>query len=294
MNKGIILAGGKGTRLYPLTISISKHLIPIYDKPMIYYPLSLLMLLGIREFLIISTSKDINSYSELLGDGSKIGIQISYSIQDEPKGIAEAFIIGESFIGQDNVCLILGDNFFYGQDLQYIVMSELDGLDGALICAYQVKNPSSFGVVEFDNKNNVLSLEEKPLSPKTSFAVPGIYFYNSDVVSKAKLVKPSVRGELEITSVNQMYLKESRLKVIPLGRGITWLDTGTPDALLSASHFVEVIQKRQGLNIACIEEIAWRKNYITLDELESIANEMKHTQYGEYLLNLCERGKNIE
>jgi glucose-1-phosphate thymidylyltransferase len=294
MIKGIILAGGSGTRLYPLTKSVSKHLLPIYDKPMIYYPLSILMLLSIRDILIISTSKDRDAYFELLGDGSRIGVRLSYSVQDEPKGIAEAFLIGESFIGKDNVCLILGDNFFYGQDLHNILMKELNTLEGAMICAYQVKNPSSFGVVEFDNENRVISLEEKPLLPKTSFAIPGVYFYNSDVVLKAKRVTASKRGELEITSINQMYLNESKLKVIPLGRGITWLDTGSPDALLSASHFVEVIQKRQGLSIACIEEIAWRKNYITLSELENIAEGFKHTQYGEYLVNLCDRGKNNE
>ena len=289
--KGIILAGGKGTRLLPITKVISKQLLPVYDKPMIYYPLSVLLLVGIKEILIISSKEHLPMFKELLGDGSQFGIHLDYVIQKEPKGIAEAFILGEEFIGDDSVCLILGDNLFYGQDFQRSIQPKINDLKGALIFGYQVKNPSEFGVVEFDKEMSVLSIEEKPVHPKSNYAVPGLYFYDNSVVEKAKKLSPSSRGELEITSLNQTYMHESNLKVQLLGRGTAWLDTGSPDALLSASEFVEVIQKRQGLSIACIEEIAWRKGYITLDQLEQFSFSYKNTEYGDYIQSIVTREK---
>jgi glucose-1-phosphate thymidylyltransferase len=284
--KGILLAGGRGSRLFPITQSISKQLLPIYDKPMIYYPLSMLMLASIREILIISTPDDISSYKKLLNDGSVIGLNISYAIQPEPRGLAEAFIIGEKFIGSDNVALILGDNLFYGQDLPRVLNSVRGNLDGATIFGYPVKDASSFGVAEFDKEMNVISIEEKPSVPKSNFAIPGLYFYDNQVVNIAKRIKPSDRGELEITSVNQVYLEQKKLKVNLLGRGIAWLDTGTPSAILDASHYVETIQKRQGFYISCIEEISWRKGWISTTQLRIIGETMKNSDYGQYLLSL--------
>ena len=289
--KGIILAGGKGTRLLPITKVISKQLLPVYDKPMIYYPLSVLLLLGIKEIIIISSQEHLPMFKDLLGDGSQLGIHLGYAVQKEPKGIAEAFILGEGFIGDDSVCLILGDNLFYGQDFQQSIQPRISNLKGALIFGYQVKNPSEFGVVEFDKEMNVVSIEEKPVHPKSNYAVPGLYFYDNSVVEKAKKLSPSSRGELEITSLNQTYMHESNLKVQLLGRGTAWLDTGSPDALLSASEFVEVIQKRQGLSIACIEEIAWRKGYITLEELDQFSFSYKNTEYGDYIKSIVTREK---
>jgi glucose-1-phosphate thymidylyltransferase len=284
--KGILLAGGRGSRLFPITQSISKQLLPIYDKPMIYYPLSMLMLANIRDILIISTPDDISSYKKLLNDGSVIGLNISYEIQSEPRGLAEAFLIGEKFIGTDNVALILGDNLFYGQDLPRVLDSVRENLNGATIFGYPVKDASSFGVAEFDKEMNVISIEEKPSIPKSNFAIPGLYFYDNKVVNIAKRIKPSQRGELEITSVNQVYLEQKKLKVNLLGRGIAWLDTGTPSAMLDASHYVETIQKRQGFYISCIEEISWRKGWISTTELKMIGETMKNSDYGQYLLSL--------
>jgi glucose-1-phosphate thymidylyltransferase len=284
--KGILLAGGRGSRLFPITQSISKQLLPIYDKPMIYYPLSMLMLANIREILIISTPDDISSYKKLLNDGSVIGLNISYAIQSEPRGLAQAFLIGENFIGKDNVALILGDNLFYGQDLPRVLNLVRENLDGATIFGYPVKDASSFGVAEFDKEMNVISIEEKPSIPKSNFAIPGLYFYDNKVVNIAKRIKPSQRGELEITSVNQVYLEQKKLKVNLLGRGIAWLDTGTPSAMLDASHYVETIQKRQGFYISCIEEISWRKGWISTTELKMIGETMKNSDYGQYLLSL--------
>lgn len=281
--KGIILAGGNGTRLSPITKVISKQLLPIYDKPMIYYPLSVLLLLGIQEVLIISSKEHLPMFKELLGDGSHLGVKLDYMIQKEPKGIVEAFILGEEFIADDSVCLILGDNLFYGQDFQRSIQSILYDLKGALIFGYQVKNPSDFGVVEFDKEMNVLSIEEKPVHPKSNYAVPGLYFYDNSVVARAKRVSPSSRGELEITTLNQSYMNDDNLKVQLLGRGTAWLDTGSPRALLSASEFVAVIQSRQGLSIACIEEIAWRRGYISLNQLAKLSSNYKNTDYGDYI-----------
>lgn len=284
--KGIILAGGSGTRLYPVTKAISKQMIPIYDKPMIYYPLSILMLAGIREILIISTDRDILLFQELLGDGKELGLSISYEIQESPKGLAEAFIIGEEFIGSDSVALILGDNLFYGHGFTGMLEKAVNNKSGATIFGYYVKNPKDFGVVEFDSDGKVVSLEEKPNNPKSNYAIPGIYFYDNSVIEKAKAVLPSERGELEITSINEMYLKENNLNVISLGRGMAWLDTGTFDGLLEASNFVKTIQTRQGIMIACLEEIAYNKGWIDDIQLLEHSKSLEKTSYGEYLLSL--------
>lgn len=288
--KGIILAGGKGTRLYPMTQVVSKQLIPIYDKPMIYYPLSMLLLAGIREILVITTPKDKELYETLLGDGSRIGVLITYKVQESPRGLADAFIIGEEFIGEDNVCLILGDNIFYGQNLTGVLQSAAQGKEGATIFGCPVKNPREFGVVEFDENNNVISIEEKPLKPKSNYAVPGLYFYDNKVVEIAKNITPSQRGEIEITAVNNEYLSKGELKVKLLGRGVAWFDTGTPSGLLNASQYVETIQSRQGLYVSCIEEIAWRKGYIDEAQFKKIGYELENTEYGKYMLSLAEEG----
>lgn len=285
--KGIILAGGSGTRLYPITKAVSKQLLPIYDKPMIYYPLSILMLSGIREILIISTPRDLPLFKELLGDGSKLGMKFSYKVQDEPRGLADAFILGEDFIGDDNVALILGDNIFHGHRFTEILKRATNLEEGAVIFGYYTQNPESFGVVEFDNEWNVLSIEEKPENPKSNYIVPGLYFYDNEVINIAKNVKPSDRGEIEITSINEEYLKKGKLKVELLGRGMAWLDTGTHDGLLEAANFIETIQKRQGLYVACLEEIAYYKGYITKDDLLVRGEELKKTDYGQYLINLA-------
>ena len=285
--KGIILAGGKGTRLYPMTKVVSKQLLPIYDKPLIYYPLSILLLAGIREILIISTPEDTPNYERLLGDGSQIGVKFSYKVQETPRGLAEAFILGEEFIGDDSVCLILGDNVFYGQDMTKILRRAIKELKGATIFGYPVKNPTSFGVVEFDKERNVVSIEEKPRHPKSNYAVPGLYFYDNRVIEIAKNVKPSARGEIEITAVNNAYLEMGELRVELMGRGIAWLDTGTPEGMLKASHFVEAVQDRQGFYVSCIEEIAWRRGFITTEQLRTIGENLKMTDYGQYLLSLA-------
>lgn len=284
--KGIILAGGKGTRLYPATKSISKQILPIYDKPMIYYPLSVLMLAGIREILIISTARDLPLFEELLGDGSHLGLELSYKVQDEPNGLAEAFIVGEDFIGDDNVSLILGDNVFFGQGFSNVLKRSAELDDGAVIFGYYVNNPESFGVVEFDEEQKAISLEEKPDNPKSNYVVPGLYFYDNSVVEKAKNLEPSDRGELEITDLNKLYMKDDELEVSLLGRGLAWLDTGTHDGLLNAANFVEAVQKRQGLYIACVEEIAYRNGWIDDDELLNLADNLIKTDYGKYLRNL--------
>ena len=284
--KGIILAGGKGTRLYPMTKVVSKQLLPIYDKPMIYYPLSVLLLAGIRDILIISTPEDTPIYEKLLGNGSKIGVNISYKIQDRPRGLADAFIIGEDFIGNDNVCLVLGDNIFFGTNFTDILKSATARTKGATVFGYPVKEPKAFGVVEFDENGKVVSLEEKPENPKSDYAVPGLYFYDNDVVEIAKNVKPSARGEIEITSINNEYLKRGDLYVSLLGRGMAWLDTGTPQGMLQASEFVESVQSRQGFYISCIEEIAWRRGFINDEQLMQIGKELEQTDYGQYLLTL--------
>ena len=285
--KGIILAGGAGTRLYPLTKSISKQIIPIYDKPMIYYPLSVLMLAGIRDILIISTPEEIHLYENLLGDGNDLGIQLSYEVQPSPDGLAQAFIIGEKFIGDDNVCMILGDNIYYGYNFSSVLHNAAQLEDGAIVFGYYVNDPQRYGVVDFDEKGKVLSLEEKPAEPKSNYAVTGLYFYSNDVVEKAKSLKPSARGELEITDLNRLYLNEQRLKVELLGRGMAWLDTGTHDSLLQASNFISTIEKRQGLKIACIEEIAYNMGYISQDHLLALGEKLKKNQYGQYLIKLA-------
>lgn len=284
--KGIILAGGSGTRLYPLTKAISKQIMPIYDKPMIYYPLSVLMLANIREILIISTPRDLPVFEELLGDGSQLGIRLEYKVQEHPNGLAEAFIIGEEFIGDDNVCLILGDNVFYGAGFSGLVEEVAMLKEGAVVFGYPVKDPRAYGVVEFDKNGKAISLEEKPENPKSNYAIPGLYFYDNTVVKKSKSIKPSARGELEITAVNEEYLKEGKLNVKQLGRGVAWLDTGTHEALLEAANFVQTVQNRQGLYIACIEEIAYQKNWISETKLNKLAKPMIKTAYGQYLIGL--------
>ena len=284
--KGIILAGGSGTRLYPLTKSISKQIMPIYDKPMIYYPLSVLMLANIREILIISTERDLPVFRELLGDGSDFGVRLEYKVQEKPNGLAEAFLIGEEFVGNDNVALILGDNIFFGSGFSGLLEEAGKIKEGAVIFGYPVKDPTSYGVVEFDQNGKAISLEEKPKVPKSNFAIPGLYFYDNTVIEKAKNVKPSSRGELEITTVNEMYLNEKNLNVKILGRGIAWLDTGTHEALLEAANFVEAIQKRQGFYIACIEEIAYKKGWIDNKKIEELAETLQKTEYGKYLKEL--------
>lgn len=281
--KGIILAGGAGTRLYPSTIACSKQILTVYDKPMIYYPLSTLMLAGIRDVLIISTPRDIGAFEELFGDGSQLGLRMEYCVQQEPKGLAEAFLLGESFIGNDSVCLVLGDNIFYGYGFSERLKRAYQRQEGATIFGYHVSNPSDFGVVDFDKDWNVLSIEEKPEHPKSNYAVPGLYFYDNDVVEIAKGVTPSARGELEITSVNNEYLKRGKLKVELFGRGMAWLDTGTHKAMLDAANFIEAVQTRQGLYVACIEEIAYRNGFITKEQLLEQADRLSTTDYGKYL-----------
>jgi glucose-1-phosphate thymidylyltransferase len=284
--KGIILAGGRGTRLYPMTKVTSKQLLPIYDKPMIYYPMSVLMLAGIRQVLIIATPEDMERYQQLLGDGSRLGMEFTYVVQNEPRGLADAFILGESFIGHDSVCLILGDNVFYGQALSSYLARGAALQSGAMVFGYPVKNPTEFGVVEFDKGGKAVSIEEKPKKPKSKYAVPGLYFYDSTVVDIAKHVQPSARGEIEITAVNNAYLEAGRLQVIPLGRGMAWLDTGSPVGMLNAAQFVQTVQERQGFYIACLEEIAWRRGWIDTEKLLALGRELQMTDYGKYLLSL--------
>ena len=284
--KGIILAGGSGTRLYPITKGISKQLLPIYDKPMIYYPLSVLMLAGIREVLIITTPEDVESFRRLLGDGSLFGIELTYAIQPSPDGLAQAFIIGEDFIGQSNICLVLGDNIFYGQGFTPMLKQAIARQQGATVFGYQVKDPERFGVVEFDQNKCAISLEEKPKHPKSNFAVTGLYFYDNDVIQIAKQVKPSDRGELEITTVNQMYLERGDLNVELLGRGFAWLDTGTHESLLEAAQFVETIEKRQGYKVACLEEIAFNNGWLSAEQILEIGQSMSKNDYGQYLMSL--------
>ena len=294
--KGIILAGGSGTRLYPITKGVSKQLAPIYDKPMIYYPLSVLMLAGIREILIISTPKDLPRFEELLGDGSDIGMKFEYIIQPTPDGLAQAFILGEKFIGEDDVCLVLGDNIFYGQGLTKLLATSVKNAvndKNATVFGYYVKDPERYGVAEFNDDGKVTSLEEKPCQPKSNYAVVGLYFYPNDVVQKAKMVKPSDRGELEITTLNQDYLNEGRLKVELMGRGYAWLDTGTHESLLEASNFIQTIENRQGLKVACIEEISYEMGYITKEELLVLAQPLKKNQYGQYLIRRANENQEV-
>jgi len=288
--KGIILAGGAGTRLYPTTISVSKQILPIYDKPMIYYPISTLMLAGIREILIISTPRDIGHFENLLGDGSQFGVSFEYAIQEQPRGLADAFIVGASFIGNDRVCLVLGDNIFFGYGFTGILSNAVERTEGATIFGYHVSNPEEFGVVAFDKQGNVLSIEEKPENPKSNYAVPGLYFYDNQVVEIANSIKPSPRGEIEITAVNNEYLRLGKLKVELFGRGMAWLDTGTHSALLNAAVFVETVQTRQGLYVSCLEEIAYKRGYISQETLLAHADKMKNTDYGRYLYNIANSG----
>lgn len=284
--KGIVLAGGTGSRLYPITTATSKQLLPIYDKPLIYYPISVLMLAGIQEILIISSPQSIEQYKLLLGDGSNIGVSFHYCVQEKPRGLAEAFILGEEFIGSDSVCLVLGDNVFFGQNLTQLLMKAKNNQQGATIFGYPVNNPKDFGVVEFDKDGKVLSIEEKPENPKSNFAVPGLYFYDNKVIEYAKNMEPSARGELEITSINNRYLEEDCLNVVLMGRGMAWLDTGTPEGMLKASQFVQTVQERQGLYISCLEEIAWRRGFIDDQQLKENGLKLKMTDYGQYLLSL--------
>jgi glucose-1-phosphate thymidylyltransferase len=288
--KGIILAGGMGTRLYPLTLAVSKQLLPVYDKPMVYYPLSMLMLAGIREILVISTESDIHAYQNLLGSGNQWGMNFCYAVQEKPRGLPDAFIVGESFIENDPVCLILGDNIFFGTGLPEQLRKAAGIKSGAIIFAYPVKDPQRYGVVELDENFNVLGIEEKPKNPRSNYAVPGIYFYDSKVVELAKKLKASSRGELEITELNRLYLELGELQVSLLGRGIAWLDAGTHESLLQASSFVQAVEERQGLMIACPEEIAYRMGYITKDELSHLAQKLTHNQYGKYLLDVIKEG----
>jgi len=285
--KGIILAGGSGTRLYPLTQSISKQIMPIYDKPMIYYPLSILMLSGIREILIISTPRDISTYKDLLGNGKKFGLKISYAVQAKPDGLAQAFIIGEKFIGKDSVCLILGDNVFYGHGFKTMLKKAARIKKGAVIFGYYVNDPERYGIAEFDKKGKVLSIEEKPEQPKSNYAITGLYFYDNSVVKKAKVLKPSPRGELEITDLNRLYLNEKKLRLEMLGRGFAWLDTGTHESLLDASNFIQTIEKRQGLKVSCLEEIAFKNGYINKKQLLKLAEPLSKNQYGQYLIKIA-------
>ncbi len=289
--KGIILAGGKGTRLYPMTKAVSKQLLPIYDKPLIYYPLSILMLAGIREILIISTPEDTPVYEKLLGTGEEMGIKLTYKVQQTPRGLADAFILGEEHIGNDSVCLVLGDNVFYGPNLTKILRSAMENKTGATIFGYPVKDPRAFGVVEFDENHKVISIEEKPKEPKSKYAVPGLYFYDNRVVEIAKNVKPSTRGEIEITAVNNAYLEMGELNVALLGRGMAWLDTGTPEGMLKASEFVKTVQDCQGFYVSCIEEIAWRRGFITTEQLMALGKKLEMTDYGQYLISLAKEGE---
>jgi glucose-1-phosphate thymidylyltransferase len=286
--KGIVLAGGSGTRLFPITKSISKQIIPVYDKPMIYYPLSVLMLSGIREILIISTPKDIHLYEDLLGDGSQLGLKLEYAIQPSPDGLAQAFVIGEKFIGKDNVCMVLGDNIFYGHSFGQLALDAAKLTDGAIVFGYYVRDPERYGVAEFDADGKVLSLEEKPKQPKSNYAVTGLYYYSNDVIQKAKTLKPSPRGEFEITDLNKLYLEENRLSVKLLGRGFAWLDTGTHESLLDASNYVATVERRQGLKVSCIEEIAYRRGFIDNAQLRKLAEPMMKNQYGEYLMAIAD------
>lgn len=289
--KGIILAGGKGTRLYPNTIAVSKQLLPIYDKPLIYYPLSVLLLSGIKDILVITTPEDAPNYEKLLGDGSKLGVSISYAIQDKPRGLADAFILGEDFIGNDSVCLVLGDNVFYGQGFSAYLDRAKENVarGGATIFGYPVANPREFGVVEFDSSMKVISIEEKPQKPKSNYAVPGLYFYDNSVVEIAKGVKPSARGEIEITSINNAYLEAGKLNVTLMGRGMAWLDTGSPKGMLKAAEFVQTVQDMQGFYISCIEELAWRRGFISTEKLRELGEELSMTDYGKYIISLTEK-----
>ena len=289
--KGIILAGGKGTRLYPNTIAVSKQLLPIYDKPLIYYPLSVLLLSGIKDVLIISTPEDTPNYKKLLGNGARIGINIQYTVQEKPRGLADAFILGEDFIGNDSVCLVLGDNVFYGQGFSSYLEKAKNQVagGGATIFGYPVANPREFGVVEFDKNNKVVSIEEKPQNPKSNYAVPGLYFYDNRVVEIAKNVKPSARGEIEITSINNAYLDAGELNVTLMGRGMAWLDTGSPKGMLKASEFVQTVQDMQGFYISCIEELAWRRGFISTEQLRELGKELSMTDYGKYIISLAEK-----